>query len=119
MRFSPRLIILARIESGDDYYDLIELPNGKHIPVPIAVKLVGKSKVAKIPLAKRRRDNMFFYCPECGKTSFYKCWEHNSLDERVNEEKERYFLNLIKAGKYSKLRYIVAELEEETEVVIE
>ena len=32
----------------EGYYDLIELPNGRHIPAPIAERLVGKAIIERI-----------------------------------------------------------------------
>lgn len=112
----------------DDYYDLIELPSGRHIPVPIAIELVGEEEVQKIPVSRRRRDENFFTCPLCKVTGFYSgiCSDCAATDEMITEEeleeylkkededrrlKELAFVQLIKQKKYRKLRYIRADVE--------
>lgn len=106
------------------YYDLIELPGGGHIPVPIAVELVGEKEVKRIPISRRKRDNTFFFCPECGMLDFFKHREcdhcHSDLSECENckyekELKESYrlkelvFVHLVRSGKHRKMRYIRAK----------
>ena len=65
----------VNIDDIDGYYDLIELPSGGHIPVPIAAKLIGWNEfeevVAKIPKSSKVRDEQFFTCPICGYKSFF------------------------------------------------
>ena len=112
-----------RIEKEEDvgYYDLIELPSGAHIPAPVALELVGIQEISKIPVSKRKRDERFFYCPECGDHDFFKhtpcthCYDYNCdecdvpylLDEYYRI-KEAVFVRLIRERKYDKLRYIKA-----------
>jgi len=112
----------------DDYYDLIELPSGAHIPVPIAKKLVGEEAVRKIPVSHKVRNELFFECPICGERGFYSglcpdCWldaEHDDeLEEFANKWyymrmsdyplKEKAFVNMVKKRRFRKLRYIKAE----------
>ncbi|WP_202320354.1 hypothetical protein [Archaeoglobus neptunius] len=106
------------------YYDLIELPSGGHVPVPIALELVGEKEIRKIPVSRRRRDDRFFYCPECDELSFFKhtpCDHCDSQEEGDCENcpeikelelqyraKEVAFVNLIRKKQYRKLRYIRA-----------
>ena len=103
------------------YYDLIELPSGSHIPAPIALKLVGIKEISKIPVSRRKRDEHFFYCPECEMTDFFKhtpcshCSDYDCDNCPVEKELEEYyktkeivFVHLIRTGQHRKLRYIKA-----------
>ena len=54
------------------YYDLIELKDGTHIPVPLIPKFLAKFFYKRKPHKIRTDD--FFVCPECGTTSFYSQW---------------------------------------------
>ena len=99
------------------YFDLIELPSGRHIPVPIAEQLVGQEKLAKIPVSRKKRDENFFSCPVCGEKSFYVindgCVEDDRDSQEIEEErqlKEKAFTIIIRNGQFWKLRYIRAEL---------
>ncbi len=99
-----------------DYYDLIELPNGRHIPVPIAIKLVGIKNVLKIPVSRKKRDEQFYWCDECAEESyeygddyygsFFKCRWHKSESEEENMVKELALKLLVEQGKFRKLKYI-------------
>jgi len=100
-----------------DYYDLIELPDGKHIPVPIAIRLVGLKEVLKIPVSRKKiRDKYFYWCPDCAEFydedyegSFFKCrWHSKDYNSDNFKAKEAAFLMLIKNKQYHKLRYIEA-----------
>ena len=112
----------------EDYYDLIELPNGHHVPVPIAKKLVGEKIVESIPISRKTRGQRFFYCAPCdrlqtfiieksvayiGQTqngySFFRCKIHKPTTKAENEAKESMLLRLILGGLYKSLRYVQAE----------
>lgn len=55
-----------RLERGLEYYDLIALPGGGHVPVPIAVRIIGRAAVGGIPLDRQHwRDGRFFNCDLC------------------------------------------------------
>jgi|Deesub1362A_J573_1020465.scaffolds.fasta_scaffold23148_2 hypothetical protein len=102
------------------YYDLIELPSGRHIPAPIAVELVGTEEIRKIPVARKKRDHEFFFCPHCGESDFFKhyccadctddycdeCPDNPDKTEKQIRLKELAFVQLIKNKQYRKLRYI-------------
>ena len=103
-----------------DYYDLIELPNGRHILVPIAIRLVGIKNVLKIPVSRIKRDEHFYWCEECAEEayeyyheiydgSFFKCRWHHSESEEENTVKELALKLLVEQGKFRKLKYIEAE----------
>lgn len=120
-----------------DYYDLIELPDGSHIPVPMAIKMVGLKKVLEIPVVKKKRDSRFYFCQECRESccywcdysddgrdcgdpdcgagySFFKCQLHTNYFSPVRQKvKEITFRRLIESQKLIELlKYIeVAESE--------
>jgi hypothetical protein len=101
--------IMARVS----YYDLIELPSGGHIPVPIAIGLIGRENICRIPIdRKRKRDDWFFICPVCSfggpiSRSFFRCKVHSTKDEEeYNRTKERELAEIIKAKQYRRLKYI-------------
>lgn len=117
LRLPPR----QRMEKGHDYYDLIELPTGEHIPVPIAKKLVGKEILAFIPVSPKFRGDRFFYCEQCWKEScepaqptnptghsFFRCQKHKPTTTEETTRKEEYLVQLILLGNYRKLKYIRA-----------
>ncbi|MCD6575830.1 MAG: hypothetical protein J7K73_01570 [Nanoarchaeota archaeon] len=89
------------------YYALIELPSGKHIPLPIALLdgAVGLKDLKKIPLSKKRRDNKFYTRP-CGAPSFYRCpeWE---VEEEESNLKKLALRRLIREGLHKKLRLVI------------
>jgi len=97
-----------------DYYDLIELPNGRHVPVPIAIEAIGIRNVLKIPIAKEVRDDQFYWCNKCAELyplyegSFFKCTWHNPESEKENEEKISILKRLVNQGEFKKLKYIVS-----------
>ena len=118
----------------EDYYDLIELPNGHHVPVPIAKRLIGEKILERIPVSHKMRGQRFFYCPACDQTqvkveaiingekwiadlseplatgySFFRCKTHKPYTEKENEAKESMLLRLILGGLYKTLRYVQAE----------
>jgi hypothetical protein len=112
----------------EDYYDLIELPDGHHIPVPIAKRLVGERIVESIPVSRKTRGQRFFYCAPCdrlqtwitekgvsyiGSTqnghSFFRCKIHKPTSKEENEAKESMLVRLILGGLYRSLRYVEAE----------
>ncbi|ADC64691.1 hypothetical protein Ferp_0517 [Ferroglobus placidus DSM 10642] len=104
-------VVVRRYENFENYYDLVELPGGSHIPVPIAIQLVGIKEVAKIPVSRKVRNDNFFYCLECDEHSFFKCWEHYEPEIDVEEDlklKEAVFVSLIRNGKHRKCRYIIS-----------
>ena len=110
---------------GKYYYDLIELPSGGHVPLPIALHIIG-ADVVKIPFDRqRKRDGRFFFCPEC-KTlqenayhheyidpgySFYRCRDHqHGRDEsEYNRAKEAELRALAEAGKFRSMKWIKAD----------
>jgi len=118
-------------ERSEDYYDLIELPNGHHVPVPIAKRLVGEKIIESIPVSRKTRDQTFFYCVQCDKFqamidnillasgqpalptsngySFFRCRTHKPQTPQENEAKESMLLRLILGGLYKSLRYVQAE----------
>jgi len=100
-----------------DYYDLIELPSGKHVPVPIAIKEVGLKNVLKIPVSrKKKRGYDFYWCEQCQEEfeaqgepymgDFFKCKIHRPPSERKNKIKIAVFKELIRKKQYYKLKYI-------------
>ena len=117
----------------EDYYDLIELPNGHHVPVPIAKRLIGEKIVEEIPQSRKVRNQRFFYCLKCDQYqtmidrltdpqnipiptipfqngySFFRCKTHKPYTEEENEAKESMLLRLILGGLYKSLRYVEAE----------
>jgi len=118
----------------EDYYDLIELPNGHHVPVPIAKRLVGEKIVESIPISRKTRGQRFFYCPTCDQSqlkveaiinrekwtadlsipwidgySFFRCKTHKPTSKEENQSKEDMLLRLILGGLYKSLRYVQAE----------
>ena len=112
----------------EDYYDLIELPDGHHVPVPIAKRLVGEKIVESIPVSRKTRGQDFFYCAPCdrlqtfiiekgvayvGQTqngySFFRCKIHKPMTKEENQSKEDMLLRLILGGLYRSLRYVEAE----------
>jgi hypothetical protein len=118
----------------EDYYDLIELPDGHHVPVPIAKRLVGEKIVESIPVNRKRRNWRFFYCAQCDQSqlkveaiingekwiadlgipridghSFYRCKTHKPTSKEENEAKESMLVRLILGGLYRSLRYVEAE----------
>lgn len=121
-------------EWRDDSMDLIELPNGRHVPVPIAKRLVGTAIVEVIPVSRRVRDNKFFYCVQCDQLqkqiadyplptmhpdyqpgmritnghSFLKCRVHNQDTAEDTQKKYDMLVRLILTGGYKMLRYIEA-----------
>jgi len=113
---------------AEDYYDLIELPNGHHVPVPIAKRLIGEKIVERIPVSHKMRGQRFFYCTACDALqkrlseegiafiatdsngySFFRCKTHKPYTEGENEAKESMLLRLILGGLYKTLRYVQAE----------
>lgn len=104
----------GRIRMGRvSYYDLIELPSGGHVPVPMAVNIIGPAEVSKIPIdRKRKRDDWFFGCPVCSfggpiSRSFFRCKVHSTRDEgEYNRAKEDELKRIIEAKHYRRLRYI-------------
>jgi hypothetical protein len=105
-----------------DYYDLIELPSGRHIPVPIAIELVGIKNILKIPVSRKKmRDHSFYWCDECAKEfepytnliyegSFFKCQIHNTETRKELELKYIVFKELVRKKQFWKMRYIVATI---------
>jgi len=107
-------------DDHNSYYDLIELPSGRHVPVPIAEKIIGKESLGKIPVSRKVRDNNFFSCPVCGTTDFYAnirycCVESEEeiekseeADEEERELKEKALAMIVRKAQFYKLRYIRA-----------
>jgi hypothetical protein len=120
-----------RAPKPEGYYDLIELPNGKHIPVPIAKRLVGEKIVESIPISKKVRDGKFFYCIQCDEAqqridellkcqgvppnpspsghSFFRCRIHKPTTKMEVDAKEAMMLRLILGGLYRCLKYVPAQ----------
>jgi len=115
-------------ERPEDYYDLIELPNGHHVPVPVAKRLVGEKIVECIPMSRKVRDQRFFYCPACDALqkklteqgisfmatdsngySFFRCRTHKPTSQEELQSKEDMLVRLILGGMYRTLRYVQAE----------
>jgi len=118
---------------SEDYYDLIELPNGHHVPVPIAKRLIGEKIVEEIPQSRKVRNQRFFYCLQCDQYqtmidrltnpqnipiptipfqngySFFRCKTHKPYTKEENDSKESMLLRLILGGLYKSLRYVQAE----------
>ncbi len=107
----------------DTYYDLIELPSGRHVPVPIAEEIIGTKSLGKIPVSRKKvRDNEFFSCPTCGAKDFYAsirycCVEDEEIEEREEKEeeerqlKEKALTMMVKKAQFYKLRYIKAVMQ--------
>ena len=112
----------------EGYYDLIELPNGRHIPAPIAERLVGKAIIERIPVSRKHRNQRFFYCPICDRLqtfitdkgieyigttqngySFFRCKLHKPCTREENVAKESMLVRIILGGMYKTLRYVEAE----------
>jgi hypothetical protein len=114
----------------EDYYDLIELPNGRHVPVPIAKRLVGERLIEELPVSRKVRDSKFFYCVQCDQYqtmmdklcipqtliaplqngySFFKCKQHKPSTQKGNDAKEAMLVRLILSGMYRTLRYVEAQ----------
>jgi len=117
----------------EDYYDLIELPDGHHVPVPIAKRLVGEKIIESIPMSRKVRGQRFFYCAQCDYKqtkvemtinrekwvadilmpsdgySFFRCKIHKPTTKEENEAKESMLVRLILGGMYKTLRYVEAE----------
>lgn len=117
-----------------DYYDLVEFPSHKHLPVPIAINLLRRmgyvfqeaiTLINHIPISRRKRDFDFFGCPQCGLKSFFTgicayCLELEEMDETSpssddyyqqkkisNKAKEILFISLVQQQKHlTMLRYI-------------
>jgi len=65
-------------------------------------------------VSKRVRDGSFFYCPECGYSSFFRCKTHFRPPEGLSVDdvyriKDAVFVKLIEEGKHKKMRYIFAD----------
>ena len=112
----------------EDYYDLIELPDGHHVPVPIAKNLIGWTIIESIPVSRKQRDGRFFYCAQCDQYqtmidkmafskllmplengySFYRCKTHKPYCKEENQAKESMLVRLVLGGLYKTLRYVEA-----------
>jgi len=94
------------------YYALIELPSGRHIPLPIVLdkRIVSLKDLEKIPLSKKKRDNRFYVRP-CGAYSFFKCpyWS----DESETKTKLLALKRLLREGQYKKLRIVLPAIYED------
>jgi len=100
------------------YYDLIALPDGKHVPVPIAIEIVGVRNILKIPVSRLKRDWHFYWCEECAEEAyrigepydgdFYKCWWHSDRNPLDFKAKEAALKLLVENKQFYKLRYIEA-----------
>jgi len=126
--------VYLQAERSEDYYDLIELPNGHHVPVPIAKRLVGEKIVECIPMSRKVRGQRFFYCPACDQSqrkfefvinrekyiadlsipridgySFFRCRTHKPTSQEELQSKEDMLVRLILGGMYRTLRYVQAE----------
>ena len=112
----------------EGYYDLIELPNGRHVPAPIAERLIGEAIIERIPISRKHRNARFFYCPACDRMqtfvtehgvvwvgpsqdgySFFRCKLHKPCTIEENKAKESMLVRLILNGMYKSLRYVEAE----------
>ncbi len=112
-----------------EYYDLIELPTGRHIPVPIARRLIGEAVLGAIPKSHKIRNSEFFYCQQCADFlkathpvfgleiygvdvcdsfghSFYRCKIHDPQSAEDFKKKEDMLVRLILTGMYKSLRYV-------------
>ena len=119
------------IAHSPDYYDLIELPNGRHVPVPIARGLLGGAIIDAIPVSKKVRDSQFFYCVQCDQYqtmidklchpqelimplenghSFFRCKQHKPTTDEENAQKEAMLVRLVLNGMYRSLRYVEAKV---------
>ena len=104
---------LYRLELGLAYYDLITLPNGGHVPVPLAVNLIGKEEVGGIPMDRQRwRDERYFHCDQCfgDGLSFFRCQAHRVVsDVEYNHAKEVFLVSLAELKQLKKCRYVRAK----------
>jgi len=109
------------------WYDLIELPDKSHVPVPIAIKMVGLRKILKLPISTKKRNRYFYFCKECAEDemewydfgidedepgySFFKCRLHQRYADPVSiSAKNIVFNRLINHPKLmNMLKYIEAE----------
>jgi len=92
-----------------DYYDLIELPSGAHVPVPLALREgVPLSLILKIPVSRKKRTDEFYYCEKCDVQpySFFRCAIHRPVSEEETRIKLKVLKTLIFCKQLRKLRYI-------------
>lgn len=78
------------------YYDLVRIPHG-HIPAPIV------NFWSRLPLPiKEYRGWDFFYCPFCGRASFFKgiCWD---CSEYLPDSEYRYYRARLRREYFRKL----------------
>ena len=96
----------------DDYYDLIQLPSGGHIPAPfIDWSVVPREQ---IPTSGIVRDDEYFTCFRCGDVSFYKCYCYDedeaetSIEQTRQTRKDEEFENICDRAAWDELLYINA-----------
>lgn len=117
-----------------DYYDLIELPSGRHIPVPVAIRTIGLEEVLKIPVANKKRNRTFYFCEKCREYycewycyddwsddfgyaggdcseclagySFFRCMRHKPLGKFETQSKLAILEAMIHANMHEFLKYI-------------
>jgi len=133
--------VMGKIVRVLDYYDLIELPSGRHIPVPLAIKRVGIEEILKIPIAEKKRGWNFYFCEQCaleacewcGETfcygdpfcdyayergcSFFRCQRHKPIGKYETASKLAVFEAMIRAGMHEFLKYIGEIVIERVEIV--
>ncbi len=113
-----------------EYYDLLQLPSGGHVPIPHLLEMgIEWKTLAKIPLGKPRGVD-YYTCPGCGRKSFYagfcccECEEYidpdalkkykDSRDARKEREKSE-LQTIIENDDWQKCRYIRAVEDNEDE----
>lgn len=104
-------------ESWDDrdiYYDLVQLPNGGHIPAPfVDWDIVLREQ---IPTSGIVRDEEYFVCSRCGIVSFYKCHCYEEEEDKAEalaeqarqERKDAEFTDICDRKAWDELSYVNA-----------
>ena len=96
------------------YYSLIRFPDGRHLPLPIALRkeILTFRDLRKIPLSRKKRDGFYFTC-FCGAKSFWHCkgWFYTKEQQREETKiKEIALRRLIVEGKHKKLRVVLPDM---------
>lgn len=118
-------MFIAKTTARDrTYYDLIELPSRRHIPVPIMARHVGWKVIDEIPQSHKVRDSKFFYCGRCHEQdlawinegykglpyrgSFFRCRDHRPVSKEEDLSKLRELQLLVDEDRLDAMSYIRA-----------
>ncbi len=99
------------------YYDLVELPSRRHLPVPMVGLIIGWEHLDRLARSPAVRDERFFYCGRCAEElreggnpqyygSFFRCRQHRPLRDGENESKWAELIRLQDEGRLDACRYI-------------